>query len=106
MNFNDYKEIIQKRSEINSEWYTEIEKIWDKMIAVFSKNIEKTILFIKTECTGDEFVWLSEIFEEIAERTQSMEFIDCLYETTKKFPNETEKYNIVFFIDEAADIIR
>lgn len=26
MSFNDYKEIIQKRAEINSEWYTEIEK--------------------------------------------------------------------------------
>ncbi len=26
MNFNEYKEIIQKRTEINPEWYTEIEK--------------------------------------------------------------------------------
>lgn len=105
MNFNDYKEIIQKRSEIHSEWYTEIEKTWDEMIALFSKDIEKTILFIKTECTGDEFVWLSEIFEEIAEQTQSKCFINCLYETAKKFPKETEQYNIISFIDDAADVL-
>lgn len=105
MNFNDYKEIIQKRSEIHSEWYTEIEKTWDEMIALFSKDIKKTILFIKTECTGDEFVWLSEIFEEIAEQTQSKCFINCLYETAKKFPKETEQYNIISFIDDAADVL-
>ncbi len=105
MNFNDYKEIIQKRAEINSECYTEIEKIWDKMILLFSNNIEKTILFIKTDCTADEFAWLSEIFEEIAERTKSREFVDCLYETAKKFPKETEQYNIISFIDDAADML-
>ena len=104
MNFNDYKKIIQKRSEIHSEWYTEIEKTWDEMIALFSKDIERAILFIKTECTGDEFVWLSEIFEEIAEKTQSKDFINCLYETAKKFPKETEQYNIISFIDDAADV--
>lgn len=105
MDFNNYKEIIQKRSEIHLEWYTEIEKTWDEMIALFSKDIEKTILFIKTECTGDEFVWLSEIFEEIAEQTQSKDFINCLYETAKKFPKETEQYNIISFIDDAADVL-
>lgn len=105
MNFSDYKEIIQKRAEIDSEWYTEIEKIWDKMISLFSKDIEKTISFIKTDCTADAFVWLSEIFEEIAEKTQSKEFIDSLYETAKKFPDETKQYNIISFIDDAADVL-
>lgn len=105
MDFNDYKEIIQKRAEINSEWYTEIEKIWDKMVILFSNDIEKTILFIKTDCTADEFVWLSEIFEEIAEKTKSKEFINCLYETSKKFPDETEQYNIISFIDDAAAVL-
>lgn len=105
MNFNDYKEIIQKRAEINSEWYTEIEKIWSEMVTLFSNDIEKTILFIKTECTGDEFVWLSEIFEEIAEKTQNRNFINCLYETAKKFPRETEQYNIISFIDDASELI-
>lgn len=38
MNFNEYKEIIQKRSEINSECYAEIEKIWDEM-GVLNKTV-------------------------------------------------------------------
>ena len=105
MNFNEYKEIIQKRTEINSECYAKIEKIWDEMIDLFSNDIEKTILFLKTECTGDEFVWLSEIFEDIAEKTKNMDFINCLYETAKKFPGETEKYNIISFIDDASELI-
>lgn len=106
MNFNDFKEIIQKRAKINSEWYTEIEKIWGEMISLFSNDIEKTILFIKTDCTADEFVWLSEIFEEIAEKTKSKEFIDCLYETARKFPDETKQYNIISFIDDAAELLQ
>ncbi len=75
------------------------------MILLFSDDIEKTNLFIKTDCTADEFVWLSEIFEEIAEKTKSKEFINCLYETLKKFPDETEQYNIISFIDDAADAL-
>ena len=104
--FNQYQEIIEKRKNWEGEIDYDNNPLIKKSIELFSENICDTIDFLKNQCTGEQFIWMSEIFEEIAERTQSMEFIDCLYESTKKFPNETEKYNIVFFINEAADIIR
>ena len=57
---------------------------------------------MKTECTADEFSWLSEIFREIVEICPSQEFVDELYKLAEKYPEETEKYNVISFINEAA----
>ena len=44
-------------------------------IEIFTKDCAKTIKFFQKDCTYEEFYWVSEIFEEIAEKTQSKELI-------------------------------
>lgn len=68
-------------------------------VKLFSENINETIKFLKTECSAEQFVYMSEIFDEIVEATHSKEFIETLYEVAKKYPKETEEYNIQYFID-------
>ncbi len=103
MQFNEFQAIIQKRATIDDENYYEVEKCWNEMAAVFSADITKTIQFLGV-CTADEFSWLSEVFENIAEKTHSKEFVLTLRKTAEKFPVETRQYNILDFI-EAADCI-
>ncbi len=100
MKFEKFQNIIKKRADIDEEAYIEIEKCWEEMIDIFSSDINQTILFIKN-CTEDEFSWLSEIFDRIAEKTHSKEFILTLYRVAEKYPKETEKYNILDFIKSA-----
>ena len=105
MNTNCFKEMINKRMSIDDENSKEVEKCWIEMTDVFSADIDKTIAFLNG-CTADEFSWLSEIFDSIAEKTHSNEFVLALYKTADKYPEETKKYNILDFIKSAECIIK
>lgn len=100
------KDILARREIVHPEDAYSIEKLWEEEIDILSSNVDETIEFIKSRCTADEFVWLSEVFEEVAEKTHSYDFINCLYDVTKKYPEETRKYNIISFIDSAKDMIQ
>ncbi len=45
------------------------------MTAMLSENVTDTISFFKSECTIEEFYWLSSIFEDIIAKTQSTDLI-------------------------------
>ena len=100
------KDILSRREKTHPEDSYKIEKLWEEEIAALSQNIEETIDFMQSRCSADEFVWLSEIFEEVAEKTQNLEFVNCLYAVAKKYPAETKEYNIINFIDSAKDMIQ
>ena len=74
MKFMTMKQAAQFRITENEDNYW-IEDYWKAAIEIFTKDCAKTIYFFKTDCTDEEFYWLSEIFEEIAEKTQSKELI-------------------------------
>ena len=95
------KNVIAERVGIDDEDTAQVNNCWEEMVQIFSADISNTILFLDNECTEDEFSWLSEVFEQIAERTKSREFIECLRRVAQKYPDETKKYNIDEFIDSA-----
>ena len=103
---NTIKYILSRRENTHPEDSYRIEKLWEEEIETLSLNVEETIDFIKSRCTADEFVWLSEVFEEVAEKTQSYNFINCLYDAAKKYPAETKEFNIISFIDSAKAMIQ
>lgn len=105
MQFTEFHKIIEERSKINDNWGWGLEKQWKKMIDIFSADIEKTILFLD-KCTADEFILLSEIFEDIAEKTKSKKFISALRKTAKRFPEECEEYSIIHSIDIAENFLQ
>ena len=90
-----FRTILERRMALHLEDDIQTEQCWKEEIEILSQNIEETILFLEKDCTADEFSWMSEIFEEIVEKTQSREFINCLYRVAEKFPEEAEKYHIV-----------
>lgn len=49
----------------------------EKYVDILSADIEKSIDFFLHDCTDEEFYWLSEAFEEIADKTQSQELISA-----------------------------
>ena len=60
---------------------------------------------MKDECSEEQFVWLSEIADEITSCTKSSEFIQALRELCDKYPEATEKYNIRYFVESAAEYL-
>ena len=69
------KERIRISDETQDNWDYGIEQCWKKYIDILSADIEKSIDFFLHDCTDEEFYWLSEAFEEIADKTQSKNLI-------------------------------
>ena len=107
------KERINPILEERERFWTEGQDAWDygieqnhkKLIALMTEDINKSIEFLDKDCTADQFSWLSEVFDEIAEITKSQEFIAALKRLAVKYPEETEEYNILSFIESAECII-
>ena len=58
------------------------------------RNLLDTI-FLDHDCTGEQFVWISEIFDDLVEKSQSKALIECFYRNAKRFPEETSKYYLM-----------
>lgn len=99
-----YRKLLTIRKEIVEIDFDNDQVIKD-MINLMTNNIEDTINYLKTDCSAEEFSWLSEIFREIVEICPSREFIDELYNLAKKYPEETKKYNVMSFIKEAEQFL-
>ena len=58
------REIIRKRAALHMS-DPAIEQYRDELINILSQNEDETIQFLKN-CSKDELIWVSEVFEEIA----------------------------------------
>ena len=101
----ELREVFKLRDQIEEETqgndYISIEKCWKTEIELLTADMNETLQYLESECTADEFSWISEVFEEVAEITQSKRFIEALRKLALKYPKETKEYNIISFIDSA-----
>lgn len=74
-------EIVEERiricEETDDNWDYGIEQCWNKFVDIITTDVDKSIHYFLFECTDEDFYWLSETFEEIAEKTQSKELISA-----------------------------
>lgn len=91
----EIRAVIAKRSEIPVEWEHFIEQCWLEEIEILSRNINDTIDFLENECTAEEFSWLDEVFDDVAEKTKSRRFVDCLYRVADKYSKELAGNHVV-----------
>lgn len=104
MNIQKFRETIKKRASINDEYSYGVEQCWNEEIRLLTEDIQSTIQYLSAECTSDEYSWISEIIDDIAEITGSRELIDCYKALSVKYPEECIKYNIaesIQFAEEA-----
>ena len=87
--------IIEERESTDDEWEYGIEQCHKKLISLLSENIDETIIFLDNDCTADQFSWISEVFDEIADITQSHAFIDALKRLSISILKKLK--NITFF---------
>ena len=85
------EELIQRR--IDCEGFIEAgdESAWENLSDYLSEDIASSIAYLETEATPDEIYWISEVFEDIAAKTHSQEFIAALHRIHDKMPEEVKK---------------
>lgn len=99
------REVIRERSEISDEWSFGIEQCWKKEIEILSQDIPSTTEYLKNECIADEYGWISEIIDDLAESTQSKELIEVYKSLMIKYPDEYKKHNVSSSIKFAEDAL-
>lgn len=98
---SQYRAMLEERSNLHPEDDHGIEELWQRETEFLAADIQATIQFLKTECTPEEFTWMSEVFEDLIERTQSRELFAVLKETSEKYREETAQYHIEYSLKAA-----
>lgn len=101
----EFSALILRRKCIEGDIDYENDQIIQDAILLMTKDIAATIDFLDNGCTEEQFVWFSEIFDEVAAKSKSSEFIAALRRAAERFPEAVEKYNIRYFIDSAAEYV-
>lgn len=110
MNITKFRDVIKERIRISvecqDEWDFGIEQCWQAEVGILSEDISSTIAFLENECTPDEFSWISEVIEDLAEKTKSRELIECYKNLMSRFPEECQKYNISGSVEIAENTLK
>ena len=75
--FDTLKEAAHFRVVESEENYW-VEDYWKTTIKLFTTDVNATIVFLQNDCDDEELYFLSEIFEEIVEQTQSKKLVSVL----------------------------
>ncbi|MBO6089926.1 MAG: hypothetical protein J6P37_06430 [Lachnospiraceae bacterium] len=98
MRIEDFRKVIERREYVekisSGEWAEGIEECQKKEVEILSEDIKSTIEFLEKECTADEYSWISEVIDILAEKTQSKELVECYKKLMMKFPQEYNTYKI------------
>lgn len=101
---DEIRAALAEREKNDDNWSDGLKRCWEREVELLTRDISETIAFFES-CSAEEFVMLSEVFDDVSERVQSREFIECLYRIAVKFPEETEKYHIILCIRFAEEVL-
>ena len=87
--------------QVNDEDYIMQERLWKHMVDICAQDVDSTIDFLDHECTANEISWLSGVFDELVERTQSAKLVAALLRTIAKYPEEEALYHNQAMLDDA-----
>lgn len=96
-----FRQFLVIRPKIFDECYWQLEEYDNEFSSYISNHLADAINFVKNDCTANQFSWMSEVWDDIVEKTKSKKFVDCIKAAAKKFPEECSKFNIQGAIESA-----
>lgn len=110
MRIDDFRSVIKRREYVeeisHGEWAEGIEECWKNEVEILSEDIPSTIEFLNNDCTASEYSWISEVFEDVIEKTSSRELVECYKALMSRFPEESATYNIAEIVEGAEKIVK
>ncbi len=100
---NEIDKVLTRLKALHPEDYIAIQKCWDEEIEILTRDMAETISFIENECDDDTFCWIGKVFEDVAERTQSKEFVDAIKNRAEKVVNDEDRRCVYVDVDYAEE---
>lgn len=88
---NKFKRLIQERIDKDNFIVAGDTAAWENLTNFLSEDIASSIVFLENEATADEICWVSEVFDDVAAKTQSKDFVEALHRIHDKLPEEERK---------------
>ena len=93
MNVTELRKLIKAEQGLSEKTEGLWDEIFSKKVELLCENLEDTMAFLDG-CTEEEFLWLSNAFEDVSERFKSSEFIECLKRNQARYPAIFEKVQV------------
>lgn len=74
---------------------------WERELDAICEDMQAARIFIENDCSDEELFWLSEIFEDIIDRTEDVAFLGCLQKRAERMNDEARKKEVLDEIREA-----
>jgi hypothetical protein len=68
---------------------------WKALVEILVKDEDETIWYI-SNCDADRIEYISEVFDDISEKLQSIKFIECIEQVAIKYPDINMHYDILY----------
>lgn len=94
MNTQTIRDIINKRIATDDESQNEVDQCWEELSTALACDYEAARKFLLEDCTADEASWVSEVYEEIIEKTQDERYLELLRKSVARFPEENKEYRM------------
>ncbi len=91
----EIKNVLSRRLKLHLEDYIGIQKCWDEETEILSRDLGQTINFIENECDDETFCWIGEVFDDVAEITQSKEFVAAIKRRADKVVDAEERRSVL-----------
>ena len=95
--------ISERRTEPGAYYFPD--PWWKKEVDAIVDDLETAIEFIKCECSDEELYWLAEVFDDVMDKTRSVEFLDSLHQRVQSVENPEWKESILEDIRTASEYI-
>lgn len=89
--YKKIQEFLEERKQIPENWDDGNQIYWEKFSNYLASNIQETINILETKCTPDEISWICEVFDDVARKTQSKDFIASIHRIHDKMPEDVQK---------------
>ena len=93
MNAEKLRETIKRRIALDANDDSATMECWSIETDILTVNITESIEFLKT-CSEEEFYWLSEVFDEVIDKTQSQELFLAMCDRNALLENQEYRESI------------
>lgn len=84
-----YKDLVKER--VNTDWEYKIDKICTELITMITEYdcvFNEFIEYMQTDMTAEEYIYLSEISDEISQIKPSHNFVEAYKGLAQKYPKK------------------
>ena len=98
------KKALHLRMYGNPDDYFE-ESVWKEEVDAITADLPVAIHFVLSDCTDEEFEWLSEVFDDVMEKTRSIEFLNCIRLRVQRIESSERKAELLEDIKTAEEYV-